>query len=70
MRRYAYCILVLLTFPLQAAVIDSIKSLHQALANHQITCEKYIKSRIERIKRYDLDTSRGAPLNAIVALNP
>ncbi len=48
----------------------SISSVHQAMQNHQLTCVQLVKDYLNRIKTYDLDLSRGAPINAFVNINP
>jgi aspartyl-tRNA(Asn)/glutamyl-tRNA(Gln) amidotransferase subunit A len=48
----------------------TITSVHAAMSAHQLTCQQVVNFYISRIKQYDLDTSRGAPLNAIVNISP
>lgn len=48
----------------------TITQLHGALVRRQVTCEQVVLKYLDRIKRYNLDLHRGAPINAIVALNP
>lgn len=54
-------------FSIQEATIASIQD---AIKNHQITCTQLVQLYLERIKQYDLDLSRGAPINAFVSINP
>lgn len=48
----------------------SIASVHQAMQDHQLTCVELVNDYLTRIKTYDLDLSRGAPINAFVNINP
>jgi aspartyl-tRNA(Asn)/glutamyl-tRNA(Gln) amidotransferase subunit A len=47
-----------------------ISSIRQAIKTKQITCETLTGLYIDRIKQYNLDTSRGAAINAWVNLSP
>ena len=49
---------------------DSIDSVHAAMKEGKISCVQLVKAYLVRIKTYDLSLSRGAPINAFVALNP
>ena len=49
---------------------SSIESIHAAIQQGTINCEQLIESYFDRIKKYNFSLTRGAPLNAFVALNP
>ena len=49
---------------------SSIESIHAAIQQGTINCEQLIESYFNRIKKYNFSLTRGAPLNAFVALNP
>ena len=53
------------SFTLNEASIDSV---HRAMQQHQLTCVALVNDYLTRIKTYDLDLSRGAPINAIVTV--
>jgi len=53
-------------FSLEEATIESI---HDAITNHQITCEALINKYLERIKQYNLNISKHAPINAFTEIN-
>ena len=55
------------TFQIEEA---SVESIHDALKEGKIDCEQLIQSYLDRIKKYNFSLTRGAPLNAFVALNP
>ena len=44
-------------------------SIHAAIRSGEVTCAQIARAHLERIHRYDLDTSDGAPINAFVYLN-
>lgn len=48
----------------------SIKKIQLQLSNKSVRCTDIIDAYLNRIKRYDLSLSRGAPMNALVAINP
>jgi amidase len=48
---------------------DSIELLLSDIKKNKTSCTQLITHYIQRIKRYDLDTTRGAPLNAIININ-
>ena len=47
----------------------TLAGLQRALESGSITCAEVIGERLDRIARFDLDTSDGPPLNAFVTLN-
>lgn len=47
----------------------SIAEIHGAILSGQMTCEAIIEAHLERIARFDLDVSAGAPINAFVMFN-
>lgn len=49
---------------------NTIASVHQNFNNHKYSCEQFISSYLNKIKKYNLALNRGAPLNAYVAINP
>lgn len=53
-------------FSLEEATIESI---HDAIKNHQITCEALVNKYLERIKLYNLSISKHAPINAFTEIN-
>ena len=67
------CLLLLNAYPASAkktvqfdiinADIDSLKT---AISKHPISCEQIIITYLNHIKKYNLDTSRGAAINAFV----
>ncbi|QLZ70479.1 amidase [Legionella sp. PC1000] len=56
-------------FPLHLEVA-TIHSLHNALAQHQISCLQLTNAYLERIKKYNLSVKSKAPINAFSELNP
>ncbi len=58
------------TTPFKLTDNTTIQSLHRAMQTHQLTCVQLINDYLIRIKNYDLNLSRGAPINAFVAINP
>ncbi len=48
----------------------TIASIENAIKTRQTSCEGIIKSYLMRIEKYNLDTSRGAAINAFTSLNP
>ncbi|WP_114993159.1 amidase [Synechococcus sp. UW179A] len=54
-------------YPIEESTIESI---HTAIQEGVIDCEQLIESYLNRIKKYNFSLTRGAPLNAFVALNP
>lgn len=54
-------------FQLVDATIDSV---HTAMQQRTLTCVQLVDSYLNRIKRFNLDLTRGAPINALVAINP
>ena len=53
-------------FTLEEATIGSI---HDGILNKQINCATLVELYLTRIKKYDLNTANGAPLNAITYIN-
>jgi len=53
-------------FPIEEATIESI---HDAIKNHQITCEALVNKYLERIRLYNLSISKHAPINAFTEMN-
>ncbi len=49
---------------------STIASLHDAMTHQSLTCREVIEHYIDKIKRVNLALNRGAPLNAIVSVNP
>lgn len=49
---------------------QTIHSIHNALAQHQISCLQLINAYLERIKKYNLSVKSKAPINAFSELNP
>ncbi|KTD10997.1 amidase [Legionella gratiana] len=47
----------------------TINSIHNALKNHQLTCEQLVNLYLERIKKYNLSTAEFAPINAFSEIN-
>ncbi len=47
----------------------TLASLHRALTAGETTCAAEMEARLDRIARFELDTSDGPPLNAFVTLN-
>lgn len=47
----------------------TIKSVHAAIKQHQITCEQLVNTYIDRIKKYNLSVNKKAPINAIARIN-
>jgi amidase len=61
--------------PLQALASDAvppndINSITGAISAREITCQTLISQYLEHIQTYNLDASRGAPINAFVAITP
>ncbi len=54
--------------PLSIVELDAAR-LHAALRAGDTTCEDIAAATLDRIQRFDLDTSAGPPINAFVALN-
>ena len=54
-------------FDIVEATIDSV---HSALKENKVTVEQLIAAYLQRIQQYNLDLSRGAPINAFVSINP
>jgi aspartyl-tRNA(Asn)/glutamyl-tRNA(Gln) amidotransferase subunit A len=54
-------------FDLGEATIDTI---HAAYKENRVTAEQVAVAYLERIKAYNFDLSRGAPINAFVSINP
>ncbi|HHT0594209.1 TPA: amidase [Legionella anisa] len=50
--------------------VETIDSIHHALAQHQISCLQLINAYLERIKKYNLSVKSKAPINAFTELNP
>lgn len=48
----------------------TIAEVHQAMKKGNLSCVELVQDYIARIQKYDLDLSRGAPINAIVNINP
>ena len=48
----------------------TITRVHLLMQRHQLSCQQLVAHYLERIRRYDLSLQAGAPLNAIVAINP
>lgn len=49
---------------------ETIDSLRQKFIKHELSCTALVTEEIAQIKRYNLDLSRGAAINAFVSLNP
>jgi amidase len=47
----------------------TIQSIHTAIKNHQMTCEQLINAYLDRIKKYNLTSSKKAPINAFTEIN-
>jgi len=47
----------------------TIESIHNAIKNHQISCEELVNNYLERIKLYNLSISKHAPINAFTEIN-
>jgi aspartyl-tRNA(Asn)/glutamyl-tRNA(Gln) amidotransferase subunit A len=47
----------------------SVGQLHEALQAGLVSCEEVVRRHLERITTYDLDTSQGPPINALVSFN-
>jgi aspartyl-tRNA(Asn)/glutamyl-tRNA(Gln) amidotransferase subunit A len=56
-----------LPFAVEEASIDDITA---AISAGEATCEDVVLGYLNRIQRFDLDVSDGAPINAFVAFNP
>lgn len=48
----------------------TIKSIHNAIQHHQITCFNLVNTYIDRIKKYNLSAKTLAPINAWSEINP
>jgi amidase len=48
----------------------TIPSIHRAITRQKLTCENLIATYLQRIKTYNLATSRGGAINAFVSINP
>ena len=48
----------------------TLDELHRALLARQTTCEAVVERHLRRVLAYDLEVSQGAPINAMMALNP
>lgn len=74
---YLTCCLFLISFCVNASSVNhfdiskqNIHSLTTMISQKEITCEQVIASTLNRIKKYNLDISRGAAINAFTAINP
>lgn len=47
----------------------SIADIHRTILAKKMTCEAIVDAHLQRIARYDLDVSEGAPINAFVMFN-
>lgn len=54
-------------FQLEGAAIADVQ---QAMLAGQLSCVELVNDYLDRIRRYDLSMDRGAPINAIAAINP